>query len=71
MENCKKTVTDVLQELVSAIGAIRKETIGGILPECHKAVSDDGRARFQEALQDAAEFLHAQKEKSVAATRPS
>lgn len=54
-----KEALDVLKELVIATKALRHETVGGVLPEVSREVTDDTRARFEEALQDASEFIRA------------
>ncbi len=54
-----KDALDILRELVIATKALRHETIGGVLPEVSRVVKHDTRIRFEEALQDASEFLHA------------
>lgn len=48
---------EVLRELVTAVKGIRKETVGGVLPEVSREVSEDARMRLEEAIQDATDFL--------------
>lgn len=50
-----KDSTEVLRELVMAIRGMKKETIGGILPEVR--VTCDTKIRLDEALEDAELFL--------------
>jgi len=52
-----KTAEDVLLELLTAVKAIRHETVGGVLPEVSREVSEDARRRLEDAIQDATEFL--------------
>lgn len=53
-----KDALDVLRELVVATKALRHETVGGVFPEVSRQVKDDTRIRFEEALEDASEFLN-------------
>ncbi len=52
-----KDALDILRELVTATKALRHETVGGVLPEVSRKVTDDTRTRFEDALQDASDFL--------------
>lgn len=53
----KAKAAEVLRELVTAVKGIRHETVGGVLPEVAREVSEDARMRLEEAIRDASEFL--------------
>ena len=54
----KKQVVEALRDLTAAVTAVRHQTVGGVLPECHREVKSEYVDWMEEAIWNAQDLLN-------------